>query len=465
MKKLISYKSAKEIDNLSQDAYLIPSLSLMESAAREFYSLIKEDIKKSNSVLFVAGSGNNGADALAVARMAFCDGFENIKIFFVQGHQSKENLTQLNICKALNIPFVNTIVADLVIDGLIGVGFAGVLSEDKKQIVDEISKCGNVISIDCPSGLREDGNSYCVKAKKTITFGYEKIAFYVGNNINSVGTVIATNPSFPLFKINIEENYYLLDYQDIYLPPIDSRMYKNKKGHVAIVGGSSAYTGAIRLSERSAFKAGAGLVSVFTSDDAYSVVASENLSPIVKRFSDLNSSEIYDSLLIGPGLVDLTSEEVINIINLFSGKCVVVDAGAINMLGERAEEIEDGKNIIITPHVGEFRALMKTLKIESTDELRDIKAVSKALKGATVIKKSSNTIIFKDDNYYILAYPNPALGVAGSGDVLAGITAVIKDPIQGVLLHSLAGKNAYNDVGFFTSEELILEVGKCRSTC
>ena len=160
MKKLISYKSAKEIDNLSQDAYLIPSLSLMESAAREFYSLIKEDIKKSNSVLFVAGSGNNGADALAVARMAFCDGFENIKIFFVQGHQSKENLTQLNICKALNIPFVNTIVADLVIDGLIGVGFAGVLSEDKKQIVDEISKCGNVISIDCPSGLREDGNDY-----------------------------------------------------------------------------------------------------------------------------------------------------------------------------------------------------------------------------------------------------------------------------------------------------------------
>ena len=144
---------------------------------------------------------------------------------------------------------------------------------------------------------------------------------------------------------------------------------------------------------------------------------------------------------------------------------MVVDAGAINMLGERAEEIIDGKNIIITPHVGEFRALMKTLKIESTDELRDIKAVSKALKGATVIKKSSNTIIFKDDNYYILAYPNPALGVAGSGDVLAGITAVIKDPIQGVLLHSLAGKNAYNDVGFFTSEELILEVGKCRSTC
>ena len=119
MKKLISYKSAKELDKLSQNEYLIPSLSLMESAAREFYSLIKEDIKKSNSVLFVAGSGNNGADALAVARMAYCDGFENIEIYFVDGHQSEENLTQLNICKALNIPFVNTIAADLIIDGLI----------------------------------------------------------------------------------------------------------------------------------------------------------------------------------------------------------------------------------------------------------------------------------------------------------------------------------------------------------
>lgn len=462
MNNLITYKSAKELDILSQEKYLIPSLSLMESAARCFYSAIKDKLINSKLTIFVAGSGNNGADSLAVARMAYCDGIKNINIYFVPGHQSKENKVQYDICKALEIPFTDNLDSELIVDGLIGVGFSGELSQEKRNIVDGINKANYIISIDCPSGLKEDGQSYCVKANETITFGYEKVAFYIGSNINYVGKITTLNPSFPLNNISLSDNYRRISYSDINLRKINDREYKNKKGHVAIVGGSKEYSGAVRLSERAAFKCGAGLVTVFTSPEIYEVVAKENLSPIVKRFEDLQSSNSYDSLLIGPGLTDLSGEEVIKLISLFNSKCVVVDAGAIKLLGENCNAISDNSNIIITPHLGEFRALLATLNIDSSDTLTSLIAVSKALKGATIVLKSSITIIYQKGMFYFLNEPNPALGVAGSGDVLAGLIACLKDPIQGVLLHSLAGRSAHERFGFFTSEELIDEVGRIR---
>ena len=462
MKKLITYKSAKEIDRLSQDKYLIPSISLMESAARCFYETVKERIKNSKLTIFVAGSGNNGADALAVARMAFCDGLTNIKIFYVEGHQSKENKIQYDICKALDVPFSTTIDGDLIIDGLIGVGFSGELSVEKKKIIDEINKAKYIISLDCPSGLKENGSSYSVKANWTITFGFEKVSFYVSNNINSTGDITVLNPSFPLEKISVSDPYYRIFYSDINIKPIEDRLYKNKKGHIAIVGGSKEYSGAVRLSERAAFKAGAGLVTVFTSAEAYDLVAKENLSPIVRKFDDLVTSNPYDCLLIGPGLTDLNSRKIVEIVNLFKDKLCVVDAGAIRLLGEGKDNLLDGSNIVITPHLGEFKSLLSTLNIDSTDTLNDIINVSNVLKNATIVLKSSITIIYKDKNFYFLNEPNPALGVAGSGDVLAGIIVSLRDSIQGVLLHSLAGNNARSKLGYFTSEELIDEVGRIR---
>lgn len=462
MERLITYKSAKEIDRLSQDKYLIPSISLMESAARSFYLAIKDKLKSSKLIVFVSGSGNNGADALAVARMAFCDGIKNIKIYFVDGHQSKENKIQYDICKALDIPFTTQIDGDLIIDGLIGVGFSGELSLNKKKIVDEINKAEYIISLDCPSGVKEDGQSYSVKANETITFGFEKVAFYTSNNINFAGKVSVVNPSFPLDKLSLSDPYFKINFDDLSIKPIDERMYKNKKGHVAIVGGSKEYSGAIRLAERAAFKAGAGLVTVFTSSDAYEIVAKENLSPIVRKFDDLKTSNIYDCLLIGPGLTDLSGKEVLDFINLFYNKMCIVDAGAIKLLGENRDRIINGQNIVITPHLGEFKSLLNILNIESSNTLSDIISVSKELKDATIVLKSSITIIYQNKNFYFLNHPNPALGVAGSGDVLAGIITALRDPIQGVLLHSLAGYNAHKNLGFFTSEELIDEVGRIR---
>ena len=464
MERAISYEEARYLDRVSRDRFSIPSLSLMESAAREFYICVKDELEKAQDVCFVAGGGNNGADALAVARMAFCDGMRNITIFQAPGRETEEHRVQKEICERLGMKFTDEVGTSLVIDGLIGVGFSGELSDEKKAIIERMNMAGKVISIDCPSGIKEGRESFCTEADMTVTFGYVKSALLLSPKSGEIRVV---NPSFPLDSIPLSSDVYRLFPADLNLASIPSDSYKNRKGHVAIFGGSRAYTGAVRLAERAAFKAGAGLVTVFTSDDSYSVVAGENLSPIVRRFSDFSSADGYSSLLIGPGLTDLSADEIISVINSFSGKTRVVDAGAINALGQKADELTDGENIIITPHPGEFRSLMRTLGLDETDLISDVKRVRDRLKGGTVIYKSSFTLICTLKGCFILREPNPALGVAGSGDVLAGITAALSDPIAGVLLHSAAGEELYRNKGFFTSEELCEATGRiraCRST-
>ena len=460
MERAISYVEAKQLDMDSRKLFMIPSLSLMESAAREFYKTIKDELESASSVCFVAGGGNNGADALAAARMAYCDGIRNISLYCAPGRESEEHKVQKAICEKLGMKFTDTISGDLVIDGLIGIGFSGELSEDKRAIIEEINKAGKIISIDCPSGLKEGIESYCVRADKTVTFGYVKTALLLSP---ASGNIITANPSFPLDEITLSSDIWRIGFEDLSLASVPDESFKNRKGHVAVFGGSRAYTGAVRLASRAAFKAGAGLVTVFTSDESYEVVAKENLSPIVRHFSDFTSADGYSSLLIGPGLTDLSSEEIISVVNAFEGKTRVVDAGAIRALGEMADRLIDGSNVIITPHPGEFRTLMKTLGLESEDLISDVKRVRERLKGATVVYKSSFTLIGSDNGIFILREPNPALGVAGSGDVLAGIIAALNDSVSGVLLHSLAGRRLYEENGFFTSEELCEQTGRVRA--
>ncbi|MGN0906534.1 MAG: bifunctional ADP-dependent NAD(P)H-hydrate dehydratase/NAD(P)H-hydrate epimerase, partial [Bullifex sp.] len=440
--------------------YSIPSLVLMESAAREFYGCIRNELKKASSVCFVAGGGNNGADALAAARMAYCDGMRNITLFLAPGRETEEHKVQKNICEKLGMPFTDEIKGDLIIDGLIGVGFSGELSEEKKTIIEKINGSGRVISIDCPSGLKEGVDSLCVSADVTVTFGYVKTALLLSS---ASGVITVVNPSFPLDSVNLSSDVFQITHEDLCLDKIPDSSFKNRKGHVAVFGGSREYTGAVRLAERAAFKAGAGLVTVFTSDESYPVVALENLSPIVRHFSDFRSSDGYSSLLIGPGLTDLNPDEIISVINAFRGKTAVVDAGAIKALGEMADKLSDGSDLIITPHAGEFRNLLKTLGIVPSDLISDIRKVRERLKGATVVYKSSFTVIASSEGVFILKHPNPALGVAGSGDVLAGIIAACRNPLNGVLLHSIAGRRLYDEKGFFTSEELCEETGRVRA--
>ena len=133
-----------------------------------------------------------------------------------------------------------------------------------------------------------------------------------------------------------------------------------------------------------------------------------------------------------------------------------------------------GWHAVLTPHVGEYRSLMRGLGLE--DGLGDADSLVQSLRRASamleavIVLKAASVWIADADGIYIYDGANPSLGVAGSGDVLAGIIGTLlaqgEEPLaaamDGVILHQRAGRKAHAEYGYYPAEGLILEVGRLR---
>ena len=133
-----------------------------------------------------------------------------------------------------------------------------------------------------------------------------------------------------------------------------------------------------------------------------------------------------------------------------------------------------GYKAVLTPHIGEYKRLMKAMGMD--DGLTSASELGSALRklsgtlSAVIVLKSSTVWITDGDDICIYDGANPSLGVAGSGDVLAGVTAALlaggEEPLRaavdGVILHQKAGRNAHIEYGYYPADELIKEVGRAR---
>lgn len=469
---LISAAESLRLDRISSEEYLIPSISLMESAARLLYEDIRKDIESARKVTFLCGSGNNAGDALAAARMAWCDGFRNIGLYFHGGRESELFTIQRKACEALGIPVRTIIEGDLIIDGLFGVGLKGSVREDGKALIRKINSLkSKVIAVDVPSGCGDDSDgSDIIRCSRTITFGYRKLALYMKNARVSAGEVRVYNPSFA--PVSPEAAAYLVSASDYDVPPLDSSDYKNSRGHIAVFGSSADYPGAVRLATRSAFKAGCGLVTVFTSPEVVQIAALDSPSAMVRPFSSYDGEKKYDAVLFGPGIGSGQGRLLEQLLSSYDG-ILVLDADGIRTFADIwSPSLVIKPSLIFTPHPGELRYLLSRLlptALFNTPSvmLSALAELSHMLSDAVIISKSDVVAVVRyGEPSYIYDGSNPAMGVAGSGDVLAGITAAFAakgiPPVQAVILHQLAGAQAGKELGFFTSEELIEEVGRAR---
>jgi len=468
MQYILSAAEAKNLDTITQQEFALPSLSLMENAALCFFYEIEKDIRQSRSCIFVAGCGNNGADAIAAARIAFSRGYENVRICALKGSESPERAKQRAIATFFGVPFTSLIEGDLVIDGVYGIGLKGDVREEGARVIDKINGLGaRVISIDCPSGLG-DSATYrsIVKAERTITFGFAKRCFFTPSGRAFCGTIKVVNPSFaPDAMKSAAGSHCLMEETDLRLPRMDADSYKNRRGHIAIFGGSEAFTGAVRLSSRSAFLSGCGLVTVYTDRKILQIVAEENLSPMVRSFESYSGRERFDAILFGPGIGE-GRESVLEKV-LSSADCpLIIDADGIRTFMNLENRRVKSSRLIFTPHLGELRTLSGNATYSTPDEYFDLlSSLSESLK-ATIIAKSSVVTIADRRRIVSVDGANPALGVAGSGDVLSGMIASMIS--QGgsaelaCLYHQMAGHRLKDEKGFFTSEELVEMVGRMR---
>lgn len=489
MKNLALAKTVADLDAQAQEKACLPPLVLMESAGLQLFEAWKSQLSSHDRLVFLCGSGNNGGDALVVARYACNAGFTNILLILLQKEGSDSYQKQRDITQAYGFETlfweenqkrrVQEALhgATWIVDGLFGTGLKGELRGDVKCLVELAnSSPAKKISVDIPSGLGDEVpvSSLHIQADQTVTMGLDKLAMFHPSSRAACGSITTVNPSFPPFLMQkVPYAALLCERTKARIGLLSSHEYKNSRGHVAVFSLSEQYTGAARLAARASFFARAGLVTLYCDRAVLPIAASEAPSLMVKVYEgqDLPS---YDALLAGPGWG--SGREALLKTLLETDTPLVLDADGIRCYAQMLKQgiVLDHGPLVLTPHLGELRALCDAFSL--SDDVLDtpssffttLEQLSHRLHATLVVKSSLVHIASEGEKVMVIEGLNPSLGVGGSGDVLSGIIAALlaklKDPVvcalEGALIHQEAGRMAQQACCYYDSEALLNFVGK-----
>lgn len=467
MLKLLTASQTKEADNYTIKAKNISSTELMENAANAFVrAFLVETPNIDTTISIYCGTGNNGGDGLAIARLLKEQGYErlNIKIARFSKNESpdfSENLKRLNLTGIPILELNDTHSfpdenAELIIDGLIGSGLNKPLEGDFKTLVDHLNQLNkNIIAIDIPTGFSSEGplNHYaCIlKASLCICFQRPRINFFFPESERAL-------ERFKTVDIGLDEefietqssNWKLIESDDIHkiLKSRKAFSHKGTYGHALIIAGKAETMGAALLCADACLHSGAGLTTACIPQDGYTAMNSYAPEVMILQRDSFMSFEKYNSIAIGPGLS--TNQEALDIlIQVLNNakKPLIIDADAINLLAFYPNLIEKlPENCIICPHVKEFDRLFGPSN-SWWERLSLAQTKAKELKIIILLKNRYTFIVCPDGNILINPTGNPAMAVGGMGDVLCGMIcaflaqsySAIESAILGTYLHGDAG--------------------------
>lgn len=476
----------------------IPSLVLMERAALEVSRYIEAKAltmaltgmqkpavydtasKIPVKVLVVCGSGNNGADGLAVARHLMIKGCQ-VTVwcgFDETSSKTEEYTVQLGILKNMGADIRNSVHTDeydYIVDALFGIGLTRNVTGVYAECIGAINDAKNnhpditVVSVDIPSGIDASSGKVCgcaVKADATVTFGYKKIGHILYPGAMYAGDVIVGDAGFiPSDDISRNGGHtaFTYDASDIaFVPHRGDYVNKGDCGKILIVAGSSNMGGAAFLSAGAAYRTGAGLVKVYTHANNRDMLLRWVPEAVPVTYGNgwtagdeetlINACHWADCVVAGPGLSqDKVAEHILEtVIRECSDKPLVLDADAINMIARDRTLLGDTTDrcIILTPHMGEMSRL-------TGEPVADIKAnpIEQAITCATAmhlicVLKDARTVVTDGTEVYINTTGNGGMATAGSGDVLTGILAgmltsgfddIFKAVAMGINIHGATG--------------------------
>lgn len=512
MRRLVTGKRAKEIDAYTMKEIGIPSMVLMERAALGVARAVKERFPAWNTggvaqrrrpegpaVVAVCGTGNNGADGVAAARMLRLAGFDACAaIIGDAGRGTEEFQKQLKIADRVGVPIlgwqeIGNRPWDAVIDAVFGVGLSREIEGDYRLCLEAMNSLSPIpglrVAVDIPSGIHADtgrvmGTAF--RADLTVTFGWEKQGTLLYPGREYAGNVRVEDIGFPEEAMERaageEERKAAFTYGPEDLAGVPARRaYSNKGsfGRVLVVAGSKGMCGAAYLSALGAYRCGAGLVKILTVEENRPVL--QNLLPEAilalydpetinrdkegfRTFMEEQTSWA-DVVVLGPGLgagpcVEYLAETILT--SAFVP--VIIDADALNAVAAHPYLTSYyTENIIITPHLGEMSRLTgKSIK-EIQADLPSAASEYAARYGITCVLKDAATVAAgRDGDLYINSSGCSAMAKAGSGDVLTGIIAGLiaigteeeQAAFLGVYIHGLAGERAGRDSHSMLASEL-----------
>jgi hydroxyethylthiazole kinase-like uncharacterized protein yjeF len=472
MLPLLISKQIREADTYTIANEPISSIDLMERASKAFVGwFINHFQDKKQTIAVYCGTGNNGGDGLAIARILNDHGYSNISIKIIRfsdkagSEDFNENFKRL---KAAKIDFQTLKsgfktppeTAEIIIDAMLGSGLNKPLAGDYKTLVDYLNCLGKtVVAVDVPTGFYTDGeipkDATVLKADLVITFQQPKINFLLpesGPHINCCEVVkIGLSEEF---INNADTPYYLVEEKDAQqlIKPRHRFSNKGTYGHALIIAGKDEAMGAALLSASACAHAGAGLTTACIPRSGLVALNSSmpEIMALVRDESNIPDIEWekFSAIGIGPGLgKDPGTLKLLKAVFKNYKKPVVIDADALNILSENQpllKRIPAGS--IITPHMKEFDRLFGK-HASWWQRLQTAKAKAKEL-GIYIILKNDYTITATpDEKLYFNSTSNAAMATGGMGDVLTGIiTSLLAQKyspqdacILGVYIHGKAG--------------------------
>ena len=485
--KVALAKEMHDIDKSAIEEYGLPELSLMESAGHRVAEAVKNILGgvAKKSICILAGSGNNGGDALTAARYLTNAG-ARAKIFLLgeKDHRTASLNVQMRILRGMGVELqqldsdrawerlqVTLRFSDAVVDGLLGTGFNGQLRPSALRLIRLVNAAKKItVAIDVPSGVDADTGAVgeaAINANCTVALGLPKIGHYICPGASYVGKIFVDNIGLPAELLNDEIHQTLIDDELAltFLPERPKDSHKGTCGKILIVAGSRGMTGAASLAAMSAMKVGAGLVTLATPESLNSIYETKLTEVMTAPLDEikqgiiggdkaaekiLDLAEKFDAILLGPGLGrERETSSLVKKIVAQVDKPLILDADAIYPFNGNAEELKTCKQIpILTPHLGELSALLNI----PVEKLRpalvyEVRRAAQACRAIIVAKCEVTIIGYPNGEIFISPLGNSAMATGGCGDVLAGaIAGLMKQtpfaPLTGVWLQGTAGNIA-----------------------
>ena len=477
--KILNAEEIRLADRYTIEHEPIASIDLMERASMAFVKAFEKHFPPPRKVWAMAGTGNNGGDALAISRLLSERGYEvHACIVRISEHASADmKCNELRLRRESNVPLHELRPGDafpdiesdaVIIDGLFGSGLKRPLSGFAAEVIESLNAlpCSRV-AIDIPSGMFTDRLSSppVFRSDLSITFQCPKLAFFMPENEEYTGYWKVVDIGLDRSFIERLESPWLTtepeDLQAVWRPR-KKFDHKGRFGHVLLAAGKQGSIGAAILAARAGLQSGAGLLTVHLPACGYTAMqtavpeAMVHIDNAYDAISEIPVDEKYSCVAAGPGMGTSPAtagamEELLRSVKV----PLLLDADALNLLALHPEWWSFlPEKSILTPHPGEFARLAGKSEshFERVEKAREMAMERKVL---IVLKGAFTAVCLPDGHVFFNRSGNPGMATAGSGDVLTGVIAALlaqgyapADATRlGVYLHGLAGDLAAEEHG------------------
>ncbi|PZM11376.1 NAD(P)H-hydrate dehydratase [Rhizobium tubonense] len=462
----------------------ISSFGLMEKAGHAVAAAALRHFPEALRFVVLCGPGNNGGDGYVAARALWESGAA-VSVFSLGKPQALKGDAARAFASCpipgQDIAAYAPLSGDVVVDAIFGAGLARPVPEEVARLIGRVYKANvPVVAVDLPSGL--DGLSGRIlgaafTAAYTVTFMTRKPGHLLMPGRELCGTLEVFDIGIPArivqahAKGQVAENTPAQWQASVPASLIETHKYK--RGHLVVFSGSATATGAARMSAMAGLRAGAGLVTIASSQEAMGVNANLLTAVMLRQIEtekDLNAwleDKRLTTFVLGPGFG--IGKKARKFALALTNRHLVLDADGITSFREDPAQLfdafaEGATRLVLTPHEGEFARLFPDIAVNySLSKVQKAQAAAKRAHAAIVYKGADSVIAAPDGRALINTNAPSWLATAGSGDVLAGIIGgllaqgmpTFEAAAAGVWLHGKAGQSAGKGL---TAEDLVAHV-------